>query len=51
MKDERIFNGNLTIKWENCLTVFGTKKIESKTIFETENSVAIDKGYKKTYSN
>ena len=47
MKDERIFKGNITIKWENCLTVFGTKKIESRTIFKTENSVAIDKGYKK----
>ena len=40
MKDERVFKGNL-------LTVFGTKKIESKTIFENENSIAIDKGYKK----
>ena len=40
MKDERVFKGNL-------LTVFGTKKFESKTIFEAENSVAIDKGYKK----
>lgn len=47
MKDERVFKGNITIKWENCLTVFGTEKIESKTIFKTENSVAIDKGYKK----
>ena len=47
MKDERVLKGNITIKWENRLTVFGTKKIESKTIFETENSVAIDKGYKK----
>lgn len=47
MKDERVFKGNLTIKWEKCLTVFGTKKIESKTIFKTENSIAIDKGYKK----
>ena len=27
IKDERVFKGNLTIKWENCLTVFGTKKI------------------------
>lgn len=47
MKDRRVFKGNLAIKWDNCLTVFGTKKIESNTIFETENSVAIDKGYKK----
>ena len=47
MKDERVFKGNLLIKWENCLTVFGTKKIKSKTMFETENPVAIDKGYKK----
>ena len=47
MKDERVFKGNITIKWEKCLIVFGIKKIESKTIFETENSVAIDKGYKK----
>ena len=47
MKDERVFKGNLIIKWNNCLTVFGTKKFESKTIFETENSIAIDKGYKK----
>lgn len=47
MKDKRVFKGNLIIKWENCLTVFGTKKIESKTIFKTKNSVAIDKGYKK----
>ena len=47
MKDERAFKGNLVIKWDNRLTVFGTKKFESKTIFEAENSVAIDKGYKK----
>lgn len=47
MKDRRVFKGNLAIKRDNCLTVFGTKKIESNTIFETENSVAIDKGYKK----
>ena len=47
MKDKRVFKGNLTIKWEECLTVFGTKKNETKTIFKTENSVAIDKGYKK----
>ena len=47
MKDRRVFKGNLAIKWDNRLTVFGTKKIESDTIFETENSVAIDKGYKK----
>jgi len=47
MKDERVFKGNLLIKWENWLTVFGTKKIESKTIFKTENFIAIDKGYKK----
>ena len=43
MKDERVFKGNLIIKWNSCLTVFGTKKFESKTIFETENSIAIDK--------
>lgn len=47
MKDRRIFVGNLAIKRDNRLTVFGTKKFESKTIFETENSVAIDKGFKK----
>lgn len=47
MKDERVFKENLVIKWDNRLTVFGTKKFESKTFFETENSVAIDKGYKK----
>ena len=47
MKDERVFKGNLIIKWNSCLTVFGTKKFESETIFETENSIAIDKGYKK----
>jgi len=47
MKDRRIFKGNLAIKWNNRLTVFGTKKFESNTIFETENTVAIDKGYKK----
>ena len=43
MKDERVFKGNLIIKWNSCLTVFGTKKFESKTIFETENSIATDK--------
>ena len=47
MKDKRIFKGNLAIKWDNRLIVFGTKKFESDTIFETKNSVAIDKGYKK----
>lgn len=47
MKDKRILKGNLIIKWNDYLTVFGTKKFESKTIFETENSIAIDKGYKK----
>ena len=47
MKDERVFKGNLIIKWNNYLTVFGTKKFESKTMFEIENPVAIDKGYKK----
>ena len=47
MKDRRVFKGNLIVKWNDCLTVFGTKKIESKTIFKTENSVAVDKGYKK----
>ena len=26
MKDRRVFKGNLAIKWDNCLTVFGTKK-------------------------
>lgn len=47
MKDKRILKGNLIIKWDDCLTVFGTKKFESNTFFKIENSVAIDKGYKK----
>lgn len=45
LKDKRKFKGNLILKWDEKLAIYGTVKvpIEYKTI--PENPVAIDKGY------
>lgn len=45
LKDKREFKGNLILKWDKKLAIYGTVKtpIEYKTILE--NPVAIDKGY------
>lgn len=45
LKDKREFRGNLILKWDEKLAIYGTVKtpIEFKTILE--NPVAIDKGY------
>lgn len=45
LKDKREFKGNLILKWDEKLAIYGTVKtsIEYKAI--SENSVAIDKGY------
>lgn len=47
LKDERIFKGNLTLKWDTRLIIYGTAKTECKEEENPENVVAIDKGRRK----
>ena len=47
LKDERIFKGNLTLKWDTRLIIYGTAKTEIKIVANPENIVAIDKGRRK----
>ena len=47
LKDERIFKGNLTLKWDTRLIICGTAKTECKEKRNPENVVAIDKGRRK----
>lgn len=47
LKDERIFKGNLTLKWDTRLIIYGTAKTEIKIDANPENIVAIDKGRRK----
>ena len=47
LKDERTFKGNLTLKWDTRLIIYGTAKTEYKEEGNPENVVAIDKGRKK----
>ena len=47
LKDERIFKGNLTLKWDTRLIIYGTAKTECKEEGNPENVVAIDKGRRK----
>ena len=47
LKDERIFKGNLTLKWDTRLIIYGTAKTEIKINANPENVVAIDKGKRK----
>ena len=47
LKDERIFKGNLTLKWDTRLIIYGTAKMEIKIDANPENIVAIDKGRRK----
>ena len=47
LKDEQIFKGNLVLKWDTRLIVYGTAKTEIKSNSNPENVVAIDKGRRK----
>ena len=47
LKDERIFKGNLTLKWDTRLIIYGTAKMEIKIDANPKNVVAIDKGRRK----
>ena len=47
LKDERIFKGNLTLKWDARLIIYGTAKMEIKIDANPKNVVAIDKGRRK----
>ena len=47
LKDERIFKGNLTLKWDTRLIIYGTAKTEIKINVNPKNVVAIDKGRRK----
>lgn len=47
LKDERIFKGNLTLKWDTRLIIYGTTKMKIKIDVKPENIVAIDKGKRK----
>ena len=47
LKDERVFKGNLTLKWDTRLIIYGTAKTEIKINTNLENIVAIDKGRRK----
>lgn len=47
LKDERIFKGNLTLKWDTRLIIYGTVKMEIKIDANPKNVVAIDKGRRK----
>ena len=47
LKDEQIFKGNLTLKWDTRLVIYGTAKTECKNNANPENVVAIDKGRRK----
>ena len=44
MKEEKRLSGNLILKWEECLHVYGTQKFEVPDKVPKENVVAIDKG-------
>ena len=47
LKDERIFKGNLTLKWDTRLIIYGTAKTECEVEENPEKVVAIDKGKRK----
>lgn len=47
LKDERIFKGNLILKWDTRLIIYGTAKTECRIDANPENIVAIDKGRRK----
>ena len=47
LKDERIFKGNLILKWDTRLIIYGTAKMEYRIDANPENVVAIDKGRRK----
>ena len=47
LKDERIFEGNLTLKWDTRLIIYGTAKAKCRIDENPENVVAIDKGKRK----
>lgn len=44
MKEEKRLAGNLILKWDECLHVYGTQKFEVPDKVPKENVVAIDKG-------
>ena len=44
MKEEKRLSGNLILKWNECLHVYGTQKFEVPDEVPQENVVAIDKG-------
>ena len=47
LKDERIFKGSLTLKWDTRLIIYGTAKTECGEEGNPVNVVAIDKGRRK----
>ena len=47
LKDERIFKGNLTLKWDTRLIIYGTAKTKCREEGNSKNIVAIDKGRRK----
>ena len=44
MKEEKRLSGNLILKWDECLHIYGTHKFEIPDEVPQENVVAIDKG-------
>lgn len=44
MKEEKRLAGNLILKWDECLHIYGTQKFEVPDEVPQENVVAIDKG-------